>query len=160
MGLSPLHSRTMALFDSLEDDYHHVGMDNLYNSAAFCRAAYNHPRKVLCHGVTRKSGRGIPSCVFQEEIQNKNEQRLVRGTAKAAVLEGDPNCPNLITSSVYDTKPVHYLSMVSESIEWKEVQKTVYNVDTDQTESLKFLRLNQIDKCTITRWVALILLIN
>ena len=28
-GLSPLHSRTMALFDSLEDDYHHVGMDNL-----------------------------------------------------------------------------------------------------------------------------------
>ena len=36
--------------------------------------------------------------------------------------------------------------MVSESIEWKEVQKHVYNVDTDQMESLKFLRLNQIDK--------------
>ena len=27
-GLSPLHSRTMALFDSLKDDYHQVGMDN------------------------------------------------------------------------------------------------------------------------------------
>ena len=35
MGLSPLHSWTMTLFDSLEDNYHHVGMDNLYNSAAF-----------------------------------------------------------------------------------------------------------------------------
>ena len=51
---------------------HHVGMDNLYNLKAFCRAAYNHPWRVLCHGVTRKSGSGIPACVFQEEIQNKN----------------------------------------------------------------------------------------
>ena len=54
--LSPLHSRTMALFDSLQHNHHHIGMDNLYNSAAFCKAAYRHPRKVLCHGVARKAG--------------------------------------------------------------------------------------------------------
>ena len=36
--------------------------------------------------------------------------------------------------------------MGSELIEWNEVQKAVYNVDTDQRESLKFFRLNQIDK--------------
>ena len=36
---------------------------------------------------------------------------------KAALLEGDPHCLNLVASSVYDTKPVHYLSMVEEVVE-------------------------------------------
>ena len=124
-GLSPLHSRTMALFDSLEDNCHHVGMDNLYNSAAFCRAAYNYPWKVLCHGVTCKSGQGIPPCVFEEEIQNRNLQHAVCGTTKAAVLEGDPGCPNLIASSVYDTKPVHYLGRGVKSALLKGINRVV-----------------------------------
>ena len=58
---SPLHSRVLCLFDSLKDKYHQCGMDNLYNSAKFCRAGYLHDMKVLCHGVTRKGGRGIPN---------------------------------------------------------------------------------------------------
>ena len=115
----------MALFDSLEDDYHHVGMDNLYNSSAFCRAAYNYPQKVLFHGVARKSGRGIPPSVFQEEVNNITHQQAVRGTVKESVLKGGPGCPNLVASSVYDTKPVHYLLMVSESVERVEVEKNV-----------------------------------
>ena len=61
--LSPLHSWTMALFDLLKDDYHQVGINNLYNSAAFCRAAYNHPRRVLCCRIAMKAGRGLPACV-------------------------------------------------------------------------------------------------
>ena len=47
---------------------------------------------------------------------------------------------------MYDTKPVHYMSMVSESIQWVEKDKLVYNVDTGKVEALKFLRLNKIDK--------------
>ena len=62
------------------------------------------------------------------------QQGAVRVTVKAAVLEGDPGCPNLVESSVYDTKPVQYLSMVSESVEWVKVEKNVYNVETDETE--------------------------
>ena len=73
---------------------------------------------MLCHGVARKSGRGIPPSVFQEEVKNITQQRDVRGTVKSAALEGDPGCPNLVASSVYDTKPVHYLSMVSELVEY------------------------------------------
>ena len=115
-GLSPLHSQTMALFESLKDNNHQVGMDNLYNSADFCRAAYRHDRKLLCHGVACKAGIVIPKCVLQDEEKNPVAQRAARGTFKASVLEGDPGCPNLITSSVYATKLVHYLSMVSESI--------------------------------------------
>ena len=88
-------------------------MDNLYNNAAFCCYAYNQQTKVLVHGVTRKWGRGIPDCILQEEVKNKGSQIKVRGTVKAARLIGDLGCPNLIASSIYESRPVHYLSMVS-----------------------------------------------
>eukprot|EP00957_Ditylum_brightwellii_P084676 6438645-Ditylum_brightwellii.AAC.1 len=93
-------------------------MDNLYNSASFCRADYNHEPKVLCHGVARKGGRGIPDCVKQKQQKSKVNQRLVCETVNAAVHEGDPRYPCLIASSVYDTKPVHYLSMIMYELKW------------------------------------------
>ena len=63
---------------------------------------------------------------------------------KAGVLEGDSDCINLVASSVYNSKPVRYLSMVCKDIKWKEVEKSVYNVNTGMTEMLKFLRMNHI----------------
>jgi len=83
-------------------------MDNLYNIMALCKATFKHPNKVRLHGVTCRVG--IPACVIQEEVKNKKQHMLVRGTVKVAVLEGDPECPNWVASSVYDTKPVHFLS--------------------------------------------------
>ena len=145
MKLSPLHSRVMALFDSLHDRNHICGMDNLYNSATFCRAAYTHKKRVMVHGVTRKGMRGLPKCVIQQEVLNRKRQLQVRGTVKAAVLLGDPQCPNLVASSIYDTKPVHFLSMVCTEVKWVLKLKKVYNVDTGQIESLKYLRMNNID---------------
>ena len=124
-GLSPLHARVMSLFDVLEENYHQCAMDNLYNSAAHCRAAFNHKRKVLCHGVARKGNRGIPACVAQKEMVSRKDQLKVRGTVKAAVLDGDEGCPNLIASSVHDTKPVHYLSMISEEVKWIEKERSL-----------------------------------
>ena len=144
-GMSPLHSRVMSLFDSLEENYHQCAMDNLYNSVNFCKRAYNHEKKVLVHGVTRKGMRGIPKCVIQEEVKSKKGQIEVRGTTKCAVLKGDPDCPNLIASSVYDSKPVHYLSMVSESMKWIMKERAVYNVDTGMMVMMSFLRMNHID---------------
>ena len=112
-GISPLHSWTMALFDSLKDDYHQVGMDNIYNSVSFCISAYHHDPKVLYHGRSRKAVRGITKYVLQDEENNPVAQQAARGTFKADILEGDPGCSNIIVYSVYATKPVHYLSMVS-----------------------------------------------
>jgi len=57
----------------------------------------------MVHGVTRRVNRGLPVSVIQEEVKNKKKQEEVRGTTKAAVLEGDPDCPNLVAISVYDT---------------------------------------------------------
>lgn len=142
---SPLHARVMALYDTLVKEYHSCAFDNLYKSAMFCKELYGHPKYPLIHGVARKGGRGIPSCVQQEEVTLKEALRKVRGTVKAAKLEGDKDSPFLIVSSVYDTKSVHYLSMVSETVKWVLKERDVYNVDTGAKEVMKFLCLIQID---------------
>jgi Transposase IS4 len=108
----------MWLFDHLKDRHHHVWMDNLYLSAKFVKAAFMHKHKVLIAGVTRKSGRGLPASVLQEEEKNKNKQEALRGTVKVSVLKGDPDWPAMVAASVYDTKPVHFLSMMCELIQW------------------------------------------
>jgi Transposase IS4/SAP domain len=145
MGMSPLHARVMSLFDCLEDNYHRCSMDNLYMSAKFARNAFNHPNKVLIAGVTRKGLRGLPNCVMQEEVKTRSDQLKVRGTVKAAILEGDPLCPSLVATSVYDTKPVHFLSMSCNSIAWIVKERSVFNVDTGSLELMRFLRLNVND---------------
>ena len=70
---------------------------------------------------------------------------LVQGTTKYVVLKGDPDCPHLITTSVYDTKPVHYLSMVCKELKWIVCKNSVYNVDPGTNESLKFLQMSNIN---------------
>ena len=141
-GLSPLHARVMWLFDRLVEKHHRVYMDNLYISAKFAKAALNHPKKVLTAGVARKNGRGIPLSVIQEEVKNPAEAYKVRGTVKAAVLQGDKDCPDLVAVSVYDTKPVHFISTIVESIEWIVKGKKVWNEAAAEMKPLKFLRLN------------------
>jgi len=95
-GCSALHARVLFMFDQLKSAHHVCGMDNLYNSVKFCRDAFAGKNKVMVHGVAaRKSGRGLPKCIIQDEVTNKNLQAEVRGTTKAAVLEGDNECPTL-----------------------------------------------------------------
>ena len=88
-GYAPLHSCILGMFDQLDEKHHNCWFDNLYLSAKFCRAAFTHPNVVCIAGPTRKSGRGLPQCVLQEEVQGTAEIRHVRGTVKAAALEGD-----------------------------------------------------------------------
>ena len=142
LGYSPLHSRILAMFDQLEEKNHNCWFDNLYLSAKFAKASFMHKNKVRISGPTRKSGRGLPQCVLQEEKTSPSEIRQVRGTVKAAVLEGDSEMPDLVAVSYYNQKPVHFLSTICESIKWIQCEKKVYCVDTDQVESMKFLCLN------------------
>jgi hypothetical protein len=117
-------------------------MDNLSMSVKFAKATFNHPHSVLVAGVARKGMRGVPSCVLQEEKSSKKDQMKVRGTVKAAILKDDSNWPDLVATSVYDTKPVHFLSMSCSRIQWIIKSWLVYCVDTQTTEKLEFLRLN------------------
>jgi hypothetical protein len=63
-GLSPLHAHCLFLMDQLKEKYHVCGMDSLYTSARFFCEAYAGEHKVLCHGMSRKSGRGLPKSVI------------------------------------------------------------------------------------------------
>jgi hypothetical protein len=103
----------MSLFDCVNFSKHHFGMDNLYMSAKFAKAAFNHPCSKFIAGVTRKGMRRLPLCIFQEEkTNNKKDQMQVHGTIKAAILKCDPaKCPDLAaTSFYYNMKPVYFMS--------------------------------------------------
>ncbi len=96
---SPLHARVLFLFDQHPCKNVVVGLDNIYISARFCREAFIGKSHVMVHGVCRKEGHGVPSCVLQKEVK-KAEQAAVRGQTKAAVLEGDTECPDLVAFSM------------------------------------------------------------
>ena len=64
---------------------------------------------------------------MQEGFHNRKEQERVRGTVIAAELVGDSKYPSLISMSVYDTKPVHLLSMAVDNIKWTEKKREVYD---------------------------------
>ena len=99
-GCSPLHARVLGLISQLPHAYYTLGMDNLFMSAKFCRIAYSMDQKVMVHGVTRPSLRGIPSLIKQEEVKRKKDLELVRHTVKAAKLEGDAICKDLVSISL------------------------------------------------------------
>ena len=54
----------------------------------------------------------------------------VRETTKGAKLVGDHGYPDLLAVSVYDTKPVHFLSAAAEHITLVEKQQDFLTVST------------------------------
>jgi hypothetical protein len=87
----------------------------------------------------------VPLEVVQKtEVDAKKAEKL-RGTTKAAVLRNDPTCPSLICCSVYDTKPVHLMSTVSECVQWDQKYRRVWSADVGKHVMMKYLRLNLID---------------
>ena len=64
---------------------------------------------------------------------------------KAAVLKGDDTCPDLVCTSVYDTKPVHFMSTICSSIKWITKKRRIFNVATQSWRMMDFLRLNMND---------------
>jgi len=133
------------MFDQLNDLYHRCGLDNLYSSVKFCREAFIGKNKVMTHGVARKKGRGIPEFVVQPEVK-KNLQHTVRGTTKAAILEGDPDCPEMVAFSVYDQKPVNFVTSACTNLLWKEKSKKVWDSDAVMNVAMKFLRPEVTDQ--------------
>ena len=85
-------------------------------SAKLCRLTLSMPQKVMCHGVTRPSLRGVPQNVKQTEVTRKKELETVRNTVKVAVLQGDIVCKDLVCVLLYDTKPVYILSNFCDGI--------------------------------------------
>jgi len=96
----------------------------------------------MMHGVTRASGGGLPEFVIQKEVTGVQEKQSLNGTAKAAVLIGDEACPGLLTCSVYDSKPVHFLSTAVINIKWIIKDWKIFDYSVDDCVPMKFLRTN------------------
>ena len=105
------------MFANLRENGHFCKMDNLFNSVNLARAAYSLPTRVLIHGVIRKSERGVPPCVIQEELKGKKAD-AARGTLKVAVLKGDSKSSDLVIASNYDQKPFYMISHSTPNVKW------------------------------------------
>lgn len=143
LDLSPTAKRVVWLAESLKNEWTRIFMDNLFNSRKLFTALFI----ALClgHGVTRKSGRGLPPAVLQAEEKNKAKAEAARGTTKAARLVNCPECPDLLAVSCYDTKPVNMLSTASETVEWVHKKRKIWSAIHQEVRLVGFLRLNFID---------------
>ena len=109
----PIHARVMAFFGTVEGKQYQHAIYNLYNSDDFSRQRTIIIKLLTC-GVTREGMRGIPPRVTLEELRSKKANIETKGTSKEAVTEGNPKRTNCIEAIMYDTTPVHCISMVSE----------------------------------------------
>ena len=144
-GLSGLHARVVGLVSQLPNKNYTLTMDNLYNSAKFYRHLYSMEQRVMGHGVTRRSGRGVPECVKQKEVTSKQDLQRVKHTVKVAVLKGDSVCKPLVCISLYDSKPVYILTMAASEIRWIAKKRKVWHKGNNKYVWITYLRLNVID---------------
>ena len=100
-------------------------MDNLFNSQKLFSALYL--AQALAHGVARTNGHGTPPSIIQREEKNVKLAESLQGTTKAARLHNSDACPDLFMVSVYDTKPVHILSMAADCVEWIVKKRKVWD---------------------------------
>ena len=73
---------------------------------------------------------GIPSCITLEEFKSKDAQIDTRGVSKTEVLKGDTKLTKVIEAIVYDTKPVHYISIVLRESKCDVNEKECFDVET------------------------------
>jgi hypothetical protein len=142
-NLSPTAMRGVWLALQLPNMWSRIYMDNHFNSRKLFTALYL--AKALAHGVMRTTGRGIPPSVRKLEEKNVKEAQKVRGCTAAARLVNSSDCPDLFAISVYDTKPVHMLSTVKESMYWVLRKRKVWSAVHREIREIGFLHLNFID---------------
>ena len=71
-----------------------------------------------------------PTYITQEEFRSKKARVDTMWTSKVEVMEGGIKFSNLIESSVYNTNPFHYISMVSKELKWVINNRDRFNVHT------------------------------
>ena len=80
----------------------------------------------MTHGVCLHN-RGIPTFIVQDAATKKVELLRHRGTLKADVITGDPNCKDLVVVSLYDTNPVYVISNACENIQWTKKEQKLWH---------------------------------
>ena len=63
------------------------------------------------------------------------------------MIVGVHDLPGIVDFLVYDTKPVHFILMCCNSIQWVHKKRQVYDPKTQMVRDAQFLRLNGNDSC-------------
>mmetsp|Transcript_17220 Transcript_17220/g.38799 ORF Transcript_17220/g.38799 Transcript_17220/m.38799 type:complete len:96 (+) Transcript_17220:91-378(+) len=93
----------------------------------------------MIHGVCRTSNHVVPKCVIMQGKAVDAEKKAQR-QVKDAVLEDDIQVQGMITSSVYDTDPIHLISTVTISLKLIQ-KKQVNNKIQNHVIEIEFLRM-------------------
>ena len=113
-GFYPTQARVIFLFEQPPCRFHIFYLENLFISIDICLTAYVELKaKVKIHGVKREKERGLPRFFIKKEDTKKLKKERAIRTMKAGVIEGDADCPGIICCSIYDTNPVHFLTISS-----------------------------------------------
>ena len=79
----------------------------------------------MLSGVARKNGKGVPLCVFQEELKTQEAIARAQWTLKVAHLKRDPEMPNMVAISLYDSKPFYLISNCCSNVKWVKKKGSV-----------------------------------
>ena len=90
------------------------------------------------HGVVRETGKGVPECVKQKEVTRKEDIAKQRWTLKVAGLEGDPQIPGLVCTSLYDSKLFYMMTNTCEELKWIKKTREVYHKGLNRMVELPF----------------------
>ena len=101
--------------------------------------------QVMVQGACWTENLELPKYGTQLKKKKESDAVNVCGTVKAAVLTGDNLYRNLAAVYIYDTKPVHFLSFMRESIEWVKKLRKVYDKVSKKKIPVTFLCLNVND---------------
>ena len=114
-GFYPTQARVLFLFEQLPCKFHICYLDNLFMSTnIYCTAYVDLKDKVKMNGVTRAKYYGLLRFIIQQEETEKIKKARATGKIKSGVIEGYTDFPELVCCSIYDTKPVYFLTMDSE----------------------------------------------
>ena len=69
---------------------------------------------------------GLPTFILQDECKTPISTEWYQGTLKADVQKNDPGCKGLAGVSFYDRKPIHFLYMSIDSLEFTNKERMVY----------------------------------
>ena len=116
LKLSTLHSRVLGLFDTLLNKSCKCWVNNLYTLVNFLIHVLKHKAHVMIEEVCCSSYRGFPKVVKQEEVRGDENLCRVVGTVKAAELVVAGLDDKIVATSIYDLKPVYFLSSSCEEI--------------------------------------------
>ena len=123
-GYSPTHSQILFMLYALPDQYYTCNMDNIFISENFLRSAYSETKsETIVHGVCQNKIVDYPTFLYNNIIQNREKYNNMRGGTNTCVLEVYVECPDLVVLSVYDTNPVHFLSMSADKLVWNINEK-------------------------------------